>query len=213
MLQGVVSGVVVLSAFLWRIVTWRSRGESVVETLSNEEQQIGELLETLDLSLAELAVEPDPRLAIEACYHQFLRLLDRQGLTIPPRRQKEEVVGTMLNEKHRIYYILGGIAIATGILFGHRELIFLGFPFIIMAFVPLLGAKRSDTQVQLSSLLDRSSVTEGEILRVEVQVQSESPVPLLEGYYLGWLSVHRFSTQCSCRKQMGHEKTCTPAFV
>lgn len=86
----------------------------------------------------------------------------------------------MLNEKHRFYYVLGGIAITAGILFGSSELIFLGFPFIIMAFVPLLGTKKSTPQVKVSCLLDRPSLTEGEAVRVTLQIETASPVPLLE---------------------------------
>lgn len=90
------SGMLLFAAFLWRISTWKSPEEPLAETVDTKEQQVSELLETLELSLAELVAEPDPRRAIEACYHQFLRLLDKQGLSIPDSYTAEESLAAAL---------------------------------------------------------------------------------------------------------------------
>ncbi len=77
-----------VAAIVWRIVTAPSDSVEVQEP--QREREIQALQETIQVSLTELAAEPDPRRAILACYRGFLGLMEQQGLPMPASYTAEE---------------------------------------------------------------------------------------------------------------------------
>ncbi len=89
-----------------------------------------------------------------------------------------------LSEKHRIYYLLAGVAIAAGILMGRSELVLLSLPFVIMVVYPVLYP--AGAEIQTSTQVSECSAFEGETVSVTLSVEAAAAVPLLEVTHKVW---------------------------